>query len=79
MTVACVLPKQPMPRLFERVLDLLPGHVLGDDNVVERLDGERLAVGDLARRFAAADLGVSQRRTNSTGFMNASCDPAPLV
>ena len=37
--------------LLEEQVDLRPGHGLGDEAVAERLDGERLAVGDLARRF----------------------------
>ena len=64
-------------------LDLRPGEVHGDQQVAERLHGERLAVRDLARLLAAGDLVEGQVGPDPAGVHQgdlgaavAGCDVA---
>jgi hypothetical protein len=51
--------------LFEDVLDLGAGECLCCHQVVERLDGEGLAVGDLAGRLTTGRVGKGEVGTNT--------------
>ena len=73
------LPAEPDELLLEHVLELRAGERLGDHQVVERLDGERLAVGDLAGRLAARGVGEVSDARMPPGFISAICAPGAAV
>jgi hypothetical protein len=67
-----------LPLLLQHLLDLRPGERLGDDVVRERLDGERVRVGDRAVR-AVLEVGPQPARVHQRDLRAAATGLAGLV